>query len=113
MQDTVLVTGYTVKKFTVEENKEKKEIDMMKVSYLTKFSGVDAIGSLPTQITFMNEQKSMMAKRIDRVPGLYNVEYAMVPGKNNKPSMQIVDFTFIQDVDLKPLFDIKASSKVS
>ena len=106
MKDTVLVTGYKVQKFTVKEKDVEKEIDMMKVSFLTKFSGIDAIGSLPSQITFMDEQKAMMSKHIDKVPGLYDVEYAMVPGKNNKPQMQIVDFSFVKEVDLKPLFKV-------
>lgn len=106
MQDTVLVTGFKLQNFTVKEKDEEKTIDMMKVSFLTKFSGVDAFGSLPSQITFMDKQKQEMASKISKVPGLYTVEYAMVPGKNNKPQMQIVDFTFVKEVDLKPLFKI-------
>lgn len=106
MQDTVLVTGFKTTKFTTNENGEEKTIDMMKVSYLTKFSGADAIGSLPCQINFMNDQKQEMASKIVKVPGVYTVDYAMVPGKNNKPQMQIVDFTFVKEVDLKPLFKV-------
>lgn len=107
MQDTVLVTGFKVTNFTVKEKgEEDKTIDMMKVSFLTQFSGVDAIGSLPSQINFMDEQKKVMSAKIIKVPALYNVIYAMVPGKNNKPQMQIVDFEFVKEVDLKPLFKV-------
>lgn len=107
MQDTVLVTGFKLTNFTVKEKgEEDKTIDMMKVSYLTKNSGSNAIGSLPSQINFMDESKTEMVGKMIKVPGLYNVEYAMVPGKNNKPQLEIVDFEFVKEVDLKPLFKV-------
>ena len=107
MQDTVLVTGFKLTNFTVKEKgEEDKTIDMMKVSYLTKNSGLQAIGILPSQINFLDEKKTEMLGKINKVPALYSVEYCMVPGKNNKPQLEIVDFEFIKEVDLKPLFKV-------
>lgn len=102
MNETVLVTGYRPTKFATKENGEEKTIDMIKVSYLTKFS--DSKGHLPLQVVFMDDQKPVVLSQLTKVPGLYDVQYAMVPGKNNKPTMQVVGFSYVKDVDLKPLF---------
>lgn len=100
MKDLVLITGYKEVNFTTEN---KENIDMVKISYLTKLNG-EAIGMIPSQITFKDNEKKNILESLKSVPGLYNAEYGVVPGKNNKPQLCVVGFEFVKNIDLKSLF---------
>lgn len=103
MKDLVVITGYKETIFTTDKN---ENIDMIKVSYLTKQNG-EAIGFLPNQLTFRDDSKKEVINSLDCVPGLYNAEYGVVPGKNNKPQLTVIGFSFVKPIDLKLLFNEK------
>lgn len=103
MKEKVIITGYKEMCFESGEGDKKQTVDFIKLSLLTSNSGADAIGCLPTQVTYMDEAKANVSKSLSEVPGLYEAEYAMIPGKNNKPSLEMVGFTFIKSVDLHSL----------
>ena len=105
MKDFVIVTGYKDMCFNVPDGKETKQLDMLKLTCISKNNGQDAIGYLPMQLTYMDEKKIEISKSLTFVPGLYEAEYAMVPGKNNKPSLEIVGFTAVKKLDFNPLFN--------
>jgi hypothetical protein len=107
MKDYVIVTGYKDMCF---ETDKKEEVDFMKLSCLTRNSGADSIGYLPMQMTYMGKDKVKIQQCIKEVPGLYEAEYSMVPGKNNKPSLQIVGFNFVNGLDIASLFNVKKVS---
>lgn len=101
MKDNVIVIGY---KDTEFENEKKEKISLVKVSYLTKNNG-DVIGYLPSQTTFKDLDKQRVIANLDCVPGLYEVEYGVVPGKNNKPELKVIDFSFINPIQISNLFE--------
>jgi len=105
MKDMVIVTGYKDMCFTVTEGKEDKELDMLKLTCIAKNNGKDAVGYLPMQLTYMDDKKKEISKALTFIPGLYEAEYAMVPGKNNKPSLEIVGFTAVKQLDFNPMFN--------
>lgn len=104
MKDLVIVTGYKDMCFETKNEGKTEEVDFLKLTCLTQNSGADAIGYLPMQMTYMGADKKKISKVINEVPGVYEAEYAMVPGKNNKPQLQIVGFSFVKPVDFKSLF---------
>lgn len=105
MKDMVIVTGYKDMCFTVKENGADKQLDMLKLTCISKSSGSDAIGYLPIQLNYMDERKKEIAKSLTFIPGLYEAEYGMVPGKNNKPSLEIIGFSPVKQLDFNPLFN--------
>lgn len=107
MKDNIIITGYKDMCFTTGEGKDKSEVDFLKLSCLTSNSGIDSIGYLPTQYTYMGKDKVNILGSLKEVPGLYEAEYSVVPGKNNKPSLQVVGFIFVKPIDLKSCFDSK------
>lgn len=101
--NNAIITGYKDMEFT---NKDTGEvISMVKITYFTQNCGRDSIGYLPLQSVYVNEQKKDILKMITKVPALYSVNYGMVPGKNNKPTLEVVGFTFVKDIDFKSLFN--------
>lgn len=104
MKDYVIVTGYKDMCFTVKDGKEDKEINMLKLTCFSKNNGSDAVGFLPMQLTYMDEKKELISKALTFIPGLYEAEYGMVPGKNNKPSLEIIGFTSVKQLDFDPMF---------
>lgn len=110
MKDYVIVTGYKDMSFT---NDKKEDVDFLKLSCLTQNSGVDAIGYLPMQMNYMGKDKARILGSIKEVPALYEAEYGMIPGKNNKPQLQIVGFNFLKPVDLSSMFNPPSDKKVN
>lgn len=100
MKEKVVITGYKDMCFESGEGDNKQTVDFIKLTLLTSNSGQDAVGYLPTQVTYMGEEKTKISKSITDVPGLYDAEYAMIPGKNNKASLEIIGFTFLKPVDI-------------
>jgi hypothetical protein len=101
-ENNVIITGYKPMEFPNTQTGEI--IDMVKVTYFSAVTGKDAVGYLPLQSSYVNENKKEIMKMINRVPALYSVNYGMVPGKNNKPTLEVTGFTFIKDIDFKSLF---------
>ncbi|MDG5857081.1 hypothetical protein [Clostridium beijerinckii] len=107
MKENVIITGYKDMCFESGEGDKKQSVDFLKLTCLSKNSGVDAIGYLPLQLTYMDKEKAKIIKSLTFVPGLYEAEYAMVPGKNNKPSLQIVGFTPVKELHFESMFNEK------
>lgn len=95
----VLVTGYKKYSFTREDG---QVLEGVKVSYLSenKAQGIEESGFLPLQSSLnLNTLPSFK-----EIPGIYDVSYGMVPGKGNKPKLDITGFKFLKSVDLDSLF---------
>jgi len=104
MMEKVLITGYKDMCFESGEGDKKQTVDFVKLSLLTKNSGVDAIGYCPTQVTYMDLKKKEVLGSLKDIPGVYEAEYGMMPGKGNKPSLQLIGFTFVKSIDLSSMF---------
>lgn len=93
MEDKILILGIKPYNFV---NKETGEvISGTKVSYISKHKSEH--GHLPIQISV----DETIVKDITKFPGVYNCNYAMLPGKNNKPTPTIVGFKFVADYEFK------------
>ncbi len=103
MKDNVIIIGY---KDTEFENDKKEKISLIKVSYLTKNNG-EAVGYLPSQTTFKDLDKQRILQSLDCVPGLFEAEYGVVPGKNNKPELKVISFNFVKPIQISNLFECK------
>ena len=95
----VIVTGYKTYSFT---NDNGQVLEGVKVSYISshKSKGQNENGYLPMQSSLNLEA----LEDFKDIPGLYDVNYQMVPGKGNKPTVVIGGFTFVKPVDLGNLF---------
>jgi hypothetical protein len=96
----VIVTGLKTYGFT---NKETGQfLEGVKVSYLSeeRAKGQNENGYLPLQSSL----NLSVLESFKEVPGIYNVNYAMVPGKGNKPTLAVTGFEFLKSVDFVPLF---------
>lgn len=103
MKDMVVITGYKDMEFDSKDGK----VDFVKLTCLTKNNGPDAIGYLPVQYSYKDKQKKEILRQVQIVPGLYNAEYAMVPGKNNSAKLEIVGFELVRPLDeFKDLFEV-------
>lgn len=96
----VIVTGYRT--FSFEDEKSGKKLEGVKVSFLGKHkaSSTNEYGHLPLQSTV----DLSLLDSFKEVPGIYEAESEMVPGKGNKPTLAIIGFEFIKGVDLNALF---------
>lgn len=101
MEELMLVTGY---KDICFKDANDKEIDMIKITCFSKNPGADSVGFLPLQLVYQGQQKKEVGRALTRVPGLYRAKYSMIPGKNNKPTLEITDFEFAKEVDFNSLF---------
>lgn len=94
MGDKILILGIKPYNFV---NKETGEvISGTKVSYISNHKSEH--GHLPIQISIKDDNT---VKNITKVPGVYNCNYAMLPGKNNKPTPTIIGFEFISSYEFK------------
>lgn len=84
------------------ENDKKEIIEGAKISYLGELQSTkqNEVGYMPLQSS-LNLQTLATLKDI---PGLYEVKYDMVPGRNNKPTLEISGFDFIKPVTLETLY---------
>lgn len=102
--EKVVITGYKDMEFKNGEGANEQTVNFIKLSMLTKNSGMDAIGYLPTQVTYMDEEKEAIQKCIKEVPAVYEAQYEMVPGKNNKPTLKLTGYKFIKIIDIAQFF---------
>lgn len=95
----VLITGVKSYNFT---NDAGEKIEGAKVSYLGSKPSVKQgeTGFTPMQITCNKE----ILSGICNLPGIYDADFEMVPGRNNKPELAITSFSFLHDVDIPSLF---------
>lgn len=84
------------------KNQKDEDVEGAKISYITDVTGLksNVSGYAPMQISVNSE----VAKKIKSVPGVYDIDYAMQAGKNNRPEMVIVGFNFVKEVDFSKLF---------
>lgn len=84
------------------ENDKNERIEGAKISYILENKSMkeNENGYLPLQTT----GKLEILGQIKEVPGVYDVEFGMVPGKNNKPQLEITGFKFIKSCDLSNLY---------
>lgn len=101
MEELMIVTGYKDINF---KDSNDNEIDMIKLTCFSKNPGNDAIGFLPLQLVYRDQQKKDVCRSLTRVPGLYRAKYSMIPGKNNKPTLEITEFEYVNDIDFATLF---------
>lgn len=90
-----------VKSYQFENDKQEK-IEGAKISYVleNKASKSNENGHLPMQSTVSLD----FLKTLNVVPGVYELEYGMVPGRNNKPQLDITGFKFLKEVNIQNLF---------
>lgn len=83
-------------------NKDGERISGAKVAYINKkpSSRETEIGH-PPMIVSVNAE---MASKLVEVPGVYDLEFEQVTGKNNKPEIVLADLELLQPVELNNLF---------
>lgn len=84
------------------ENDKKEIVEGAKISYISEMKSTkqNEVGYMPLQSS-VNVQTLSTLKD---VPGLYEAKYDMIPGRNNKPTLELVGFDFIKPVSLDNLF---------
>lgn len=95
----VLLTSVKPFDFT---NTEETRMEGAKISYLGNKPSVKVgeTGFPPMQITVKKE----LLNDIQDIPAIYDAEFEMVSGKNNKPELAITGFKYKKSVDLSKLF---------
>lgn len=95
----VIVTGYKTYSFT---NDNGQVVEGVKVSYLSsqKVIGQNKNGYLPMESTLNLKALG----DFQEIPGVYEVNYQMIPGKGNKPTVEVGGFKFIKPADFGSLF---------
>ncbi len=100
MGDRVLVLGF--KTYDFKDEKSGKQLSGGKISYITflRQNQPNCIGNLPIQIKASKE----MCDNLKALPGIYDIQYSMVPGKNNVPQLEVSNFNYVGEVELDDLF---------
>lgn len=95
----VIVTGLKTYSFKKDDG---QVLEGVKVSYIARemAKGQNEKGYLPLQSS-LNLQ---CLNDFKEIPGVYDVNYDMVPGKGNKPTLAITGFNFVKGIDLEGLF---------
>lgn len=95
----VIILGAKTYRF---ENDKKEIVEGAKVSYLSEMMSTktNEVGYMPLQSSINLQTFS----ELKDIPGLYEVKYDMIPGRNNKPTLELVGFDFIKKVSLENLF---------
>lgn len=81
-----------------------KELKGVKLSYLNKEKADNVVGYPPIQSTISNQTLETLNIQEQNVPGIYDVDFAFVPGKGNAPTVQISGLKFVSKVDIDKLF---------
>lgn len=83
-------------------NDDGQVVEGAKISYIleNKSTKNNEKGFLPLQTTVKLETLDS----VKVVPGLYDIAFGMVPGKNNKPQLDITGFTLIKEVNFDGLY---------
>lgn len=77
-----------------------ERILMTKISYVVPGTGLNEdgyLGNPPIQVTVQEN----ITPSLVQLPGIYNLEFTMVPGKNNAPTMKLQEVKFINAIDLE------------
>lgn len=95
----VIVTGLKTYRFTKDNG---EFLEGVKVSFISsvRAKGQNENGYLPLQSSLDLSQ----VETFKEIPGLYNANYEMIPGKGNKPTLSLTSFDFIKGVDINGLF---------
>ena len=84
------------------QDADGKRIKGCKITYLGKKpSPLDNIKGFTPIIANINDD---MAKLMDVVPAVYDIEFEQVAGKNNKAVTFVSDILYSNDVDIPSLF---------
>lgn len=96
----VMVVGLKTYNF---ENQQGQKIEGAKVSYISDLESnkSNEVGYLPIQASVPLN----LVTSLKEIPGIYEVKYDMVPGRNNKPEVTVVGFDFINSCDFLGLFE--------
>mgnify|MGYP001039774177 CR=1 FL=1 len=96
----VMVVGVKTYSFNNDAN---QKVEGARVSYLTSIPSnkSNELGFLPLQSIVSLD----VVNSLKEIPAIYDVNYDMVPGRNNKPEMIITGFEFLQSVDYLGLFE--------
>lgn len=83
-------------------NKDGERVSGAKVSYVNKKpSSRESENGHPPLIVSVNSE---IASKFTDVPGIYDMEFEQVTGKNNKPEIFLSDVELIQPIELEILF---------
>lgn len=95
-----LVVGVKTYSF---QNEQGQKIEGARVSYLTNIQSTKSneVGFLPMQTSVPLN----MINQVSVVPGIYDIKFDMVPGRNNKPEVVVSGFEFLNQVDYLGLFE--------
>lgn len=86
------------------ENKSGSVVSGAKVSYINKRpSSRDGETGNPPLIVNISDKN--LISNFKEVPGIYDMDFEQVTGKNNKPELIISDLEFIAPVNLSVFFD--------
>ena len=84
-------------------NNDGEQITGAKVSYINKKpSSREAELGHPPMIVSINDMK--LVQEFREVPGIYEMEFEQITGKNNKPEISLFDVDFIETFDVSVLF---------
>lgn len=90
----VLLLSLKTYDFTNDKN---ERVQGAKISYvMTEKVQEDGLCGFPPIQTSINNETY---KKISAVPGLYDFQFEMKPGKNNKAEMFLKDVNFVQEID--------------
>jgi len=80
------------------ENDNKEKIEGINLEYLSEsIQDSSRVGFFPLKQSIDKD----LINKINKIPGIYNVDIKMVSGKNRKATPQFVDLTFVKDFEIK------------
>ncbi len=96
----VIVLGHSKPYDFKQDNGDR--LQGVKISYINSKPSVKdgEVGFTPIQVTV---NPSVLGD-LKELPGLYDVSFEMVAGRNNKPEIAVTGFDFIKAVDMQLLF---------
>lgn len=85
------------------KNDGGEQITGAKVSYINKKASPreEEVGH-PPMIVSINDMK--LVQQFREVPGIYEMDFEQITGKNNKPEISLFDVEFVEPFDLVSLF---------
>lgn len=84
-------------------NKNEERIIGAKISYINKKpSSRDGEQGYPPLLVSLNDLA--LVDKFQEVPGVYDMEFEQVTGKNNKPEIILTDVELFEPVDLGQFF---------
>lgn len=94
MKSNILVLG--VKGYNFE--KDGKQFSGAKMTYVSQLTNEeDTFGVLPLQ---QNVDLSFAKSLKSNIPGIFEAEYGIISGKNNQPTLTIVNLIPVKSIDI-------------